>query len=797
MLTLEPSYVIPSRIKRNDGVETGGGQDMDPHFLPDDRIVFSSSRQTAEQARQLDEGRAQLFARQTEGDDDQPALVLHIYDPQQRDAEFKQISFNRDHDLDPVVLTSGEIIFSRWDSDNNHISLYRITPSGLNLSPLFGFDSQNSGTEGSAVEYTQPRELDDGRIISLIRPFESPTLGGALAILDIENYAGAGQTLTGAAAADAGEGQEPLTETEIRTDGLLSSGGQFGSVYPLRDGTGRLLVTWTDCRLVEVPNDVAVEDPPVVEDPPPEEAVEEERIIPCTLGDENDEPADPLYGAWVYDVEGDTQRPVVLAEDGFWISEIVAAEPRDFPSVLPVPDNFDPALAIEGKGQLIIDSVYDFDGEDRSPAGIAAHRRPATPEFAQRPARFLRLFMPVPLPNEDIFEVPRYAFGVSTAFGFREVVGYVPIEPDGSVSVTVPADRVIGFSILDADARRIVARHDYWLQVGAGEVLRCTGCHDRRNDVPHGRTDTQPASANPGATDVGGMVGFPNTDIDNLFATETGATMADTWDFHRPADNPVVAERALALAPNYVDEWTAPTLTPEAPLEGRDYPLDWEGVPPEYPLVATKLDPNAPDRIVINYVDHIQPIWERTRAEVADVDGNLHTNCVSCHTSLDNTVVPEGQLDLTTLPSDVDPDHYRSYRELLSGDNEQWIDAAGNVADRLRLCEEIVEQVDADGNIIQVVLTFTENLAIGSPARVGSANGSGRFFDCFEGGSCGLPPAPALPANCTEDGTPIPRTQNTINHNGMLSPAELRLLSEWLDIGGQYYNNPFDGRLVD
>jgi hypothetical protein len=28
-------------------------------------------------------------------------------------------------------------------------------------------------------------------------------------------------------------------------------------------------------------------------------------------------------------------------------------------------------------------------------------------------------------------------------------------------------------------------------------------------------------------------------------------------------------------------------------------------------------------------------------------------------------------------------------------------------------------------------------------------------------------------------------------HAGMLSTAELRLLSEWLDIGAQYYNDPF------
>jgi hypothetical protein len=30
-----------------------------------------------------------------------------------------------------------------------------------------------------------------------------------------------------------------------------------------------------------------------------------------------------------------------------------------------------------------------------------------------------------------------------------------------------------------------------------------------------------------------------------------------------------------------------------------------------------------------------------------------------------------------------------------------------------------------------------------------------------------------------------------LDHTGFLTPAELRLISEWLDIGGQYYNDPF------
>jgi hypothetical protein len=55
-----------------------------------------------------------------------------------------------------------------------------------------------------------------------------------------------------------------------------------------------------------------------------------------------------------------------------------------------------------------------------------------------------------------------------------------------------------------------------------------------------------------------------------------------------------------------------------------------------------------------------------------------------------------------------------------------------------------------------------------SPA---GANNSGRFFDRFD------------PASGNAHATYL------------MTPAELKLLSEWLDIGAQYYNNPFDAPL--
>jgi hypothetical protein len=63
-------------------------------------------------------------------------------------------------------------------------------------------------------------------------------------------------------------------------------------------------------------------------------------------------------------------------------------------------------------------------------------------------------------------------------------------------------------------------------------------------------------------------------------------------------------------------------------------------------------------------------------------------------------------------------------------------------------------------------------IGVAPSMSVTGARASSRFFDMF--------------TNAAD-----PRNAVT-NHVGFLSPAELKLLAEWLDIGGQYYNNPFD-----
>jgi hypothetical protein len=66
--------------------------------------------------------------------------------------------------------------------------------------------------------------------------------------------------------------------------------------------------------------------------------------------------------------------------------------------------------------------------------------------------------------------------------------------------------------------------------------------------------------------------------------------------------------------------------------------------------------------------------------------------------------------------------------------------------------------------------TIMVPVSLAAPMTAGSAAGSAaKFLSAFDGSNHALVP----------------------DHTGYLTPAELRLISEWLDIGGQYYNDPF------
>jgi hypothetical protein len=337
----------------------------------------------------------------------------------------------------------------------------------------------------------------------------------------------------------------------------------------------------------------------------------------------------------------------------------------------------------------------------------------------------------------------------------REILGYAPVEPDGSVVVKVPANVAIALSVLDRNGRRTTSRHQNWLQLRPGQVLTCNGCHVPQTGGPsHGRQDAF-VSVWGGATLDGQP--FPNTE--SAFFADFGETMAQVKKRISCATDCALITPSVDVV--YDDIWTDPVAAGRA----RDASFAYRYTDLTTPLPVpgdciTDWSPRC--RITINYEAHIHPLWAKPRVTL-DVDGMTvlaDDTCTSCHTPTDAVgapQVPASQLDLTDGLSDINADHFKAYRELLSADNEQEL-VDGVLVDRL--IQIGVDPVTGTPILVPV--------GINPPMNTAGARNSPNFFNRF---------------------APLG------SHAGRLSPAELRLLSEWVDIGAQYYNDPFQAPL--
>ncbi|MEL7025207.1 MAG: hypothetical protein AAGL69_15835 [Pseudomonadota bacterium] len=726
-------YDIPSETLRrviSSDITAENGHDIAPRYLPDGRILFSSTRQRQSVAILLDEGKPQFPA--LDGDRNEPAFNLHAMNSDGSNIE--QIGFNQSHELNPVVLDDGTVVFSRWDNigGTNEINLYRMNPDGSGLELLYGANSHDVDGDGQEEQFVQPEILPDGTLVALLKPFMAETTGGALVDIDVNTYVENSQALA-VNMGMSGPAQTPATVNDVIAGAeAISPGGRYRSAYPLRDGTDRLLLSWSQCRLQNA----------------------ELQILPCTetnLVDPNLVAAPALYGIWIYDREDETQLPVVPPEEGVIFSDIVAAEPRtNAPVILPGSNVFglDPTIADEGVGVINIRSVYDVMGADTAPGGIDVLADPAQTTAAERPARFLRLEKAVSIPDEEILEIPNFAFG--RVDYMREILGYTPIAPDGSVVVKAPADVALTFSIVDGNARRIGPSHNNWLQVRPGEELRCTGCHDGGSGQSHGRNGAFD-SAHDGATQTG--LPYPNTNP--AYFADIGESMAEVRArISCGTDNCAAIEPSMDVV--FVDDWTDAATAGRAPDEPFSY---------EYRLLNT-LTPTSQDcvqnwsascRSTINYEEAIHPLWSFPRLTLNALGEPVSDfTCISCHSPRDEANqlrVPIAQLDLSDGLSDQDQDVFTSFRELLFNDNAQELNMGA--------LQDLLVEVGVDPDTNQPIF---ETVNVPASMSSNGANASQRFFDRFEAGG---------------------------THAGYLTPDELRLLSEWLDVGGQYYNNPF------
>lgn len=718
--------------------------DVDPAYLPAGRgFVFSSNRQTKSR---LNQALGQVYYALDEYERER-VFNLHTMDAD--GGTITQISFNQSHDRNPVVRPNGDIMFSRWEhvGDRNRFAIFRTKPDGTDMFVLYGAQSPGNS-------FLHPRDMDPagpykGFVASSLMPLSRSQEGGGLMFIDAANYSEQNTPATPQIPALGGQVQG--TGQALNTGQGISTFGRITTPYPLWDGTNRLLVSYRPC---EVTRDGVVVPCATLSAAELARLGDRNRLAAVAEADPLQDNAPAVYAVYMFDPARQTFLNVASPPAGFMYTDPIALQKRAEPNATD-PTNVDAALAAQNQALIEVRSVYDTDGLRRMgepmltaadlPAGCSAGiattapddpldtrtfvadllriKDPADPAYLCAPARFVRVIRAVAPPSSTMGL--RSAIG-ETEFEQQQILGYAPVEPDGSFKLKVPADTPLALSIVDAKGRAFQT-HTNWIQVRPGERRTCDGCHSPRRG---------------GALNSGTIVNTMPTALNPTLAGQhqSGETMASLRTRLFPA--------ALELSPDmvYTDDWadiSKPGVTARA------------GIAFRYKVNTNPLDDLAsavPVNGVINYPDHIQPLWTLDRGA---------NTCTTCHADtavldLRGTVAGTGRLT--------------SYEELLLGDPV--IDATtGLPRTTIRDGVPVIERGPA--------LVETSSSAANTAGQARKSRLTEIMF-----GDTLLAGAAARTAHPSPPGT-------APDHATLLNAAEKRLLAEWMDLGGQYYNNPF------
>jgi mono/diheme cytochrome c family protein len=723
--------------------------DVDPVYLPANRgVIFSSNRQ-AKSSRMQALGRAYFAA-----DEYERERVMNLHSMAADGSGVQQISFNQSHERNPVIRPNGDIMFARWEhvADRNRFAVFRSKPDGTDMFVLYGAQSPGNS-------FLHPRDMDPkgkfpGQLVSSLMPLSGTQEGGSIMMVDAARYSE--YNTPASTSVPAQGGQKQATERTLSDGRGLSLFGRATTPYPLWDGSDRVLVAWRPC---EVTRNGVVVSCTTLTDTELASLGDTNRTMAVRATDSVRDNAPSAYAIYMFNPANQTWLIVAAPPQGFMYTDPVALVQRTEPNVVE-PTTVDPVMAAQNMALIEVRSVYDTDGLNRMAEGmltaadrgagctqaiptktstdaadtraqvadLARLKNPADPAYGCAPARFVRAMRGVPPPSGGMGV--RQAIG-ETDFEQMQILGYAPIEPDGSFKLKVPADVPLALSVIDAEGRAIQT-HTNWIQVRPGERRTCDGCHSPRRGA---------------ALNSGPVVNTLPAGIKTALSAQhqSGETLASLRTRLDPA------ALALATHPVFNDYWADTTQSGVAARTSIS--LRYTGNPD----VADDLATPAPVNGVINYPEHIQPLWTRARGT-----GGAQA-CVACHADT-------AKLDLRATVSGTG--RLVSYEELLLGD--PLIDAAtGRPVIRVR---EGVPEVVRGSPLVETSSSAANTAGQARKSRLTEI----LWGQTLLAGATARTEHPNPPA-----GAP--------NHAQLLNKAEKRLLAEWMDLGGQYYNDPFDG----
>lgn len=95
-----------------------------------------------------------------------------------------------------------------------------------------------------------------------------------------------------------------------------------------------------------------------------------------------------------------------------------------------------------------------------------------------------RLLVLEQVPKPVNFSGGMEPLSIGGTFTLAQIVGTVPVEPDGSAQMELPALRSLFFVALDENDRPVKRMHSF-VTLQPGETTSCVGCHEQRIGAPH------------------------------------------------------------------------------------------------------------------------------------------------------------------------------------------------------------------------------------------------------------------------------------------------------------------------
>jgi HEAT repeat protein len=383
--------------------------DVHPNYLPDGRIVFSTSRVGL---RDEYHGYA--------------ATGLSVMQPD--GSGITVLGMNFGGDAEPVVAQDGRVLFTRLEVIYSRVktewNLLSVLPDGTQPLTLYGPESRAFWRTRTCVEaaapprhrvltFSQPQQMPDGRIIlnSLDGPFVvGPRKHEQTLLFPDDRYA--------------------LT-----------------TPYPLDNNT--LLVAAGERPMTKDKKGRAVRD----------------RLAPVDHG---------IYRLAL------TNRVLALV-----YNDPATAEFEARPLVA---RRRPPAPPEQAASRASLTARLDCQSVFRSRDPLVAER-----------ARYVRVVEGLPVVSRHQTHVDGGIAWKNHGGAVARVLGVVPLAPDGSFAVEVPADRLIHMQALDADWQ-LLSDQLIWMQLRPGENRGCVGCHEEADASPQSRGGYAQASAQPAVT---------------------------------------------------------------------------------------------------------------------------------------------------------------------------------------------------------------------------------------------------------------------------------------------------------